>query len=104
MRTLTLITAALAFALVLNGCTAGIVYTHTVQPLTLNHRATPATGAEGVSDIKHIQLPYVGVMWGDIALGDAAKEKGLQELFYADMEYLSVLTIWTQSTVHLYGR
>jgi hypothetical protein len=104
MRTLTLITAALAFALVLAGCTYGILYTHTVTPLTLNQRATPVMGAEGENAIKHIQLPYIGIMWGDIALGDVAKAKGLQELYYADLEHLSVLTIWRQSTVHLYGR
>jgi len=108
MRTLTLITAALAFALVLAGCTAGILYTHTVTPLTVNHQATPATGAEGESKIKQISLPipytYVGVRWGDISFGDLAREKGLQEFYYADLEHLSVLTIWQQDTVHLYGR
>jgi hypothetical protein len=104
MRTLTLITMAVVIALVLAGCTAGIIYTHTVKPLTLNHLATPATGTEGEGKIKHIQLPYVGIMWGDTALGDVAKEKGLQEIYYADMEFLSVLTIWQQSTVHLYGK
>jgi hypothetical protein len=104
MRTLTLITTALAMGLVLAGCTAGILYTHTVRPLTLNQQTTPATGAEGEGKIKHIQLPYVGIMWGDTALGDVAKEKGLQEIYYADMEYLSVLTIWQQSTVHIYGK
>jgi len=43
-------------------------------------------------------------MWGDTALGDISREKGLQDLYYADLEYLSVLTIWRQYTVHLYGR
>ncbi|NTW59186.1 MAG: hypothetical protein HGB21_10840 [Nitrospirae bacterium] len=104
MRTLTLITAALAFALVLGGCTYGILYTRTVEPLTLNHLTTPVAGAEGVNDIKHIQLPYVGITWGDISFGAVAKEKGLQELYYADLESLNVLSIWRQYTVHLYGR
>jgi hypothetical protein len=104
MKTLTLVTAALTFTLVLAGCTVGILYTHTVKPLTYNRQPTPATGVEGVNDIKHIQIPYIGIMWGDTSLGDIAKEKGLQELYYADLEYLSVLTIWQQTTVHLYGR
>ena len=104
MRTLTLATAAIAFTLVLAGCTSGILYTHTVQPLTINQLQTPVTGTEGQSEIKHIQLSYFGVMWGGTALGDIAREKGMQELYYADLEYLSVLTIWRQYTVHLYGR
>ena len=104
MRTLTLATAAIAFTLVLAGCTPGILYTHTVQPLTINQLQTPVTGIEGQSEIKHIQLSYFGIMWGDTALGDVAREKGLKELYYADLEYLSVLTIWRQYTVHLYGK
>jgi len=104
MRALMRITAVLALVLFCAGCTAGILYTHTVEPLTINQRSAPAVGIEGSNDIKHIQLPYVGVMWGNTALGDLAREKGLQELYYADLEYLSVLGIWRQSTVHLYGR
>ena len=104
MRTFMRIAAVLTIALIGAGCTAGILYQHTVTPLTINHRAEPAAGIEGENDIKHIQLPYVGIMWGDAALGDIAREKGLQELYFADLEYLSVLTIWRQYTVHLYGK
>jgi hypothetical protein len=104
MGTFARITAVLALILIGAGCTAGILYTHTVQPLTINQRETPITGTEGQSEIKHIQFSYLGIMWGDTALGDIAREKGLQELYYADLEYLSVLTIWRQYTVHLYGK
>jgi TRL-like protein family len=96
--------AALALVMIGAGCTAGILYTHTVQPLTINHRETPIAGTEGQNEIKHIQIPYVGIMWGDAALGDIAREKGLRDLYYADLEVLSVLTIWRQHTVHLYGK
>lgn len=104
MRTFTRIAAVLALALICSGCTAGIIYTHTVEPLTLNHHATPVAGTGSAGEIKHIQLPYVGIMWGDTSLGDIAREKGLHELYFADLEYLSVLTIWRQSTIHLYGK
>jgi TRL-like protein family len=104
MRTLTLTTAAIAFTLVFAGCTAGILYTHTVTPLTVNQLQTPITETEGRSDIKHIQFSYFGIMWDDAALGNIARAKGMQELYFADLEYLSVLTIWRQYTVHLYGK
>lgn len=104
MGTFARIAAVLALVLTGAGCTAGILYQHTVAPLTINHQAAPVSGTSGESDIKHIQLPYVGIMWGDAALGDIAREKGLQELYFADLEYLSVLTIWRQYTVHLYGK
>lgn len=104
MGTIVRIAAVLALVLVFSGCTVGIIYQHTMEPLTINHLSTPVAGTEGRNDIKHIQFPYVGVMWGDAALNDIAREKGLQELYYADLEYLSVLTIWRLNTIHLYGR
>jgi hypothetical protein len=102
MRTFARIAAVLA--LVLTG--AGCIYQHTVAPLTLNHKTTPVTGTSRENDIKCISYPLsnFGVMWGDAALGDIAREKGLQELYFADLETLSVLTIWRQYTVHLYGK
>lgn len=104
MGTLARIASVLAHVMIGAGCTAGILYSHTVQPLTINHLETPIKGAEVQSELKHIQLPYVGIMWGDATLGDIARKKGLQNLHYADLEILSVLTIWRQYTVHLYGR
>ena len=104
MRTFARIVAVLALVLLGAGCTAGILYQHTVEPLTINHQMTPAAGTRGESDIKHIQFSYFGIMWGDTALGDIAREKGLQELYFADLEYLNVLLIWHQYTVHLYGK
>lgn len=106
MRMILPAVAALALALLLTGCTAGILYTHTQTPLTRVLHATPAAGKDAANDVKHIQFPLygLGVAWGDVALADLAKEKGLQELYYADLEVLSVLTIWRQYTVHLYGR
>jgi hypothetical protein len=45
------------------------------------------------------------VTWGDSALGDIAREKGLTELYYADRETLFVaFGLWHQETIHLYGR
>jgi hypothetical protein len=72
--------------------------------LTLNQHATPAAGIETQGDIKHIQVSWIGVMWGQDGLGEIAREHGIRELRYADLEYLSVLTVWQQYTVHLYGK
>jgi hypothetical protein len=96
--------AVLALSLLLPGCVFGLLYTHTREPLVLNHHATPAAGIEGAKEVTHIQFPYVGIAWGDASLGSIARENGLEELYYADLEYLSVLTIWRRYTVHLYGR
>lgn len=98
-----LLMAAVA-ALFLGGCTAGLLYTRTTEPLTLNHHATPVVTNSAQGDVKHIQLNWFGVMWDRNGLGEIAREHGLKELYYADMEHLSVLTVWRQYTVHLYGR
>jgi hypothetical protein len=80
MGTFVWITAVVALISIGAGCTAGILYTHTVQPLTINERETPITGTGGQSEIKHIQLSYLGIMWDDTALSEIAREKDLQEL------------------------
>ena len=64
---------------------------------------TPVNGNNGQGDIKHISY-YVDVMWDSNAIGDIAKKHGIETIYYADIETLSVLTIWNQYTVHVYGK
>jgi hypothetical protein len=90
--------------LLVSGCSVGILYTHTWQPLTEDVLRTPLAQSKKSGDIKHIQLPYVGVAWDSTAFGDIAKKNGITELYFADLETLRVLTIWGQDTVHLYGK
>jgi hypothetical protein len=104
MRTVGTIFLSLILVLAVSGCTYGLLYTHTAVPLTLNHWATPAAGTGAAGDIKHIQVSWIGVMWGDDGLGQIARQHGIKDLYYADLEYLSVLTVWRQYTVHLYGK
>jgi hypothetical protein len=98
------IPALLLAGLLVSGCGVGIIYTHTWQPLTVDVQRTPVVQSEKSGDIKHIQLPYVGVAWDSGALGDIAKKNGINELYFADLETLRVLSIWNQYTVHLYGK
>ncbi len=98
--------AVLALAVLLAGCSAGIIYTHTMQPLTLDvHRTTVVpTGGEG--DIKHLVLlyPALSFAWDDAAIGDIARKNGIKELYFADLETLRILGIWNQYWVHVYGK
>lgn len=86
------------------GCVNGLIYTHTIVPLTKDYHATPVPGGGGRGDTKHLQLSYVNVMWDSNGIGDVARQLGLQEIDYADLERLSILGIWTQEWVHVYGR
>jgi hypothetical protein len=39
-----------------------------------------------------------------MAIGDVAKKAGMKEICFAELETLSVLRIWSQYTVHVYGK
>ena len=46
----------------------------------------------------------LSVGWGDTALDDAARDAGIQTIYYADYELLEVLGIYKRATVHVYGK
>ena len=98
--------AALALAVILSGCTTGIIYTHTMQPLTLDQHNTRVVPTSGVGDIKHLALiyPQLSVAWDDAAIGDIAKKNGIQEMYFADLETLRILWIWNRYWLHVYGK
>ncbi len=81
----------------------GIVYTHTKRPLDTNMSRTPTSNRNEAGDLKHISF-YVNVMWDSAAIGDIAKENGINTIYFADLETLRILTIWNQYTVHVYGK
>ena len=37
-------------------------------------------------------------------IGELGRRGGFDEVFYADLEVRSILGIWTQTWVHVYGR
>jgi len=80
-----------------------IVYTHTWQPLTLDMNRTKIGTKSGTGEIKHLQIAVVGVAWDSAAIGDIAQKQGLKEIYSADLEIFSILHIWNQYTVHVYG-
>jgi hypothetical protein len=104
MKKINLWLIGLVVALLIPGCATGLIYTHTWQPLTLDMRGTNIASTGGAGDIKHIQFHALGVAWDSAAIGDIAKKYGINELYFADIETLSVLRIWNQYTVRVYGK
>ncbi len=105
----TIMPLVIASALIASGCTTGLLYTHTVQPLTLDMHRTPVTQTEKTGSIKMISIPQSGgefriAAWDDAAIGDVAKKQGMQEVYSADVETFSILSIWNEYTIHVYGR
>ena len=105
MKTKSLALAALA-ALFIAGCSQGIIYTHTFQPLTTDFKRAPVTASGQEGDIKHLQIPFtpIGIAWDSAAIGDIAKKHGMSEVYYADLEMLRILLVWNRYTVHVYGK
>jgi len=104
MNTMRVATLILIAILLVSGCTSGLLYTHTWQPLTVDLDRTRVVSTAGAGDIKHIAIYMASVAWDSAAIGDIAKKQGLHELYFADLETFSVLRIWNQYTVHVYGR
>ena len=92
-----------ATGLMLPGCATGLIYSHTTVPLDVNFTDTPIVDRTDLDDTRHFRF-YVQVDWNKNAIGDIAKRAGFQEVYYADFEELSVLGIWTQRYVHVYGK
>ena len=106
MKTVTRFLAVFAMVFLLPGCTSGILYTHTWEPLSLDMHKTPVISTTGEGDVKHLQIPftYLSVASDSNAIGDIAKKNGLKELYFADLETVRILSIWNRYWVHVYGK
>ena len=103
-------TVALAtLILVSSGCVSGAIYSHTTVPLDVNFEGAPQKPDHRGPSWKTLTIPvfyYGGRLrfdWGSTAIGDAAERAGIETVYYADLETLSVLGVWTQRTIHVYG-
>ena len=94
----------MAFGFTLSSCVNGMLYQHTVVPLSTDFKNTPAGERTGNGDVKRFRYSVVDINWDTNAIGDIAKKAGLEEVYFADIETLRILGIWTQTWVHIYGK
>ena len=96
----------------LSGCgtgpLVGLVYTNVKLPLTQNLNATPVPDSLPQSDrIIEIKEPFSGLgLYARVnsnALGDIARQNGVDPLYFADREVFSILGIWKIRRILLYG-
>ncbi len=103
MRRFCIAVGIVTITLLLSGC----LYVHTFQPLTGDMHRTPVSASEKTGTIRLITWPLNRaslVAWGSAAIGEVAKEQGMQEVYFADLEIFSVMRIWNEYTVHVYGK
>jgi len=75
-----------------------------MRPLSTNFDNTPVGEREESGDMKDLRVYNIEIQWDSNAVGDVARKYGFEELYYADLETLSILGVWTQQWLHLYGR
>lgn len=90
------------------GCSPGLLYTNMTVPLTTNMDKTPRGVKLATINTKHLKAPAgmadISVEWNSRAIGDAAKRAGLNRVYYADMNTVSVLGgIWQRKTIRVWG-
>ena len=54
--------------------------------------------------VKTLQYNNYRIDWGTMAIGEIAQRAGLDEAYYADVTTMTILGIWTQRWVHVYGK
>ncbi|MDC0357380.1 hypothetical protein OAO01_01065 [Oligoflexia bacterium] len=90
-----------------SSCTFGWLYNDTVEPLCINMDATQTKGTSAISSLKEIAIPRIPgarAMWSSNAIGDVAKQNGIQRLHYCDRKRFRVLGgLWGKDSIVLYG-
>ena len=82
----------------------GRIYTHVRRPLDVNYDRTETSLDTRRGDVRRITYSNLRVDWGENAIGELGRQAGFEEVLYADLETFSILGIWTQNWVHIYGR
>ena len=100
---------ALLILATLNGCTYGLLYTDSTKPYVLDMQETPVGVSKPNQDqgAKFVSVPttMISAGWSSRAIGEAAKQAGLNEIYYADIHTFSVLLgLWEEKTLIVYGK
>lgn len=95
--------AVLCIVLFFTGCSPrGFLFTKTTMPLDTNLSQTPCGLRQGKGNIKHFHY-YVDIKWSSNAIGNIARKNGIETVYFADIETLSIFGIWNQHIINIYG-
>ena len=93
-----------------SACAQGLIYTNVTEPYDTNMTNTPiGKRIAYAGGITKLSEPFSGakvsVEVNSNAIGDIAKEGGLDKIYYADLHTKSILFgIWEKKTLILYGK
>ena len=112
--------AGLGLAAMLAGCSSpiaqapvvppvGFAFEHVKAPLSIHYIRTEANPPkEGTARTRYVCgwpiMMIASFAWEDASIESAAKQGGINEVAYADYELFNVLGIYSEFTVHAYGK
>ena len=86
---------------------SGIVFTLQSAPLDTNFEATPVGTRRGKAVVRHLENPFFVrlplLTWADTSVAEAMANGDIETAYYADYQLLSVLGIYVQLTVEVWG-
>ena len=115
MHKLLIVFAALGLGVALCGCAdfkapvcppKALFYTHYKAPLMTDYKGDDLGTRKGSSSSRYFRIPLrfdPDIAWSDAAIQRAAKNGKITTVKGADYEYLNVLWIYKEFTVHAYG-
>jgi hypothetical protein len=107
-----------ALAVAASGCVAprapvvpptAFVYTQVKAPLQTDLEGADMQAERmGESTARFLYIPFTwglaSFAWGDASTEQAAKDGGIDEVQFADYEFLSVLGVYAQTTIRAHGK
>jgi len=88
----------------------GGIFSSYSAPLDVNFSATPVGSKVGRATVRHFEVPVDSsgtrlpiATWAELGIREAAAQGGIQTVYYADYEVLSVLGLYTEITVQVSG-
>lgn len=92
----------------LTGCMNGWIYKDYKEPVVVNMRATPRGTRMVELDSVHLEVPQTsGLVNAEVwsrAIGDAAKQKGLKEVYFADRHVFSLFgSLYMRDRIEVWG-
>lgn len=99
------ICAVAAFA---PGCMNGWLYKNYKEPVVLNMNNTPRGSRMVEIDSYHLEAPYTqGMVNAELfsrAIGDAAKRRGLNQVYFADLHTVSFFgNLYRRQSIEVWG-
>lgn len=86
---------------------SGLLYTHVKAPLTTTFHNTPNEAKMKMAHkkTKCFSIPFANIdfAWGNSAIQDIAEQGGIEEVVYADYEFLNFLFFFKTFQVNVYG-